>query len=434
MTRQMKDSGVEWIGEIPEDWSVLRIKNVAKLYNGNSISDDEKAKYEDSENAIPYIATKDIDSLHKIDYTNGMYVKTDQLQNFKVALENSVLMCIEGGSAGIKKARLNQDVCFVNKLCCFTPNRINGNYLYYFLNSPNFEDHFKSKLSGLISGVSISELKTMNCVFPSLSEQKKIASFLDDKCNAIDEIIAKTEQSIEEYKKLKQSVITEAVTKGIRPNRKMKDSGIAWIGEIPEDWQIAKLKKISLLITDGAHVSPETENGVYDFVSTVDVKQDNIDFENCLKTSIESYNKLVKNKCKPKIGDILISKDGTVGKTVVVNYEREFIVASSLVIIRLFNVYNQYFINYVLKSNIVQEQLNMFMKGAGLKRVSVENNKKLNVVIPSKEEQKEIADYLDKKCAGIDDLIEKKQQFLTELATYKKSLIYEYVTGKKEVV
>lgn len=434
MTRQMKDSGVEWIGEIPEDWSVLRIKNVAKLYNGNSISDDEKAKYEDSENAIPYIATKDIDSLHKIDYTNGMYVKTDQLQNFKVALENSVLMCIEGGSAGIKKARLNQDVCFVNKLCCFTPNRINGNYLYYFLNSPNFEDHFKSKLSGLISGVSISELKTMNCVFPSLSEQKKIASFLDDKCNAIDEIIAKTEQSIEEYKKLKQSVITEAVTKGIRPNRKMKDSGIAWIGEIPEDWQIAKLKKISLLITDGAHVSPETENGVYDFVSTVDVKQDNIDFENCLKTSIESYNKLVKNKCKPKIGDILISKDGTVGKTVVVNYEREFIVASSLVIIRLFNVYNQYFINYVLKSNIVQEQLNMFMKGAGLKRVSVENNKKLNVVIPSKEEQKEIADYLDQKCAEIDDLIEKKQQFLTELATYKKSLIYEYVTGKKEVV
>lgn len=167
MTRTMKNSGVEWIGEIPENWETVRTKNVATLSNGNSIKDDEKSQYEDSTDAIPYISTKDIDSLHNIDYCNGMYVKNDN-PNFKVAHKNSILMCIEGGSAGIKKAKLKQDVCFVNKLCCFEPKSIDLDYLYYFLNSPKYEDHFKSLMSGLIGGVSISDLKNINCTLPPL--------------------------------------------------------------------------------------------------------------------------------------------------------------------------------------------------------------------------------------------------------------------------
>ena len=125
MARQMKDSGVEWIGEIPKDWKIRKIKNIADIYTGNSIKDNEKEKYLDSENAIPYISTKEIDlNTSRINYTNGMYTKKGDC-SFKVAKKGSTLMCIEGGSAGKKISYLLQDVSFVNKLCCFRSNIIN---------------------------------------------------------------------------------------------------------------------------------------------------------------------------------------------------------------------------------------------------------------------------------------------------------------------
>lgn len=217
-------------------------------------------------------------------------------------------------------------------------------------------------------------------------------------------------------------------------SRKMKDSGVEWIGEIPEEWDVTKVKFISNLVTDGAHVSPETENGVYDFISTTNVGSGKIDFNNCLKTSEESYHQLVSNGCKPKKNDVLISKDGTVGKTVIVDFEYDFVVASSLVIIRPnSDLISSEFLNYNLQSKHVQELLLMLMHGAGLKRVSVEKNANLPIVLASLEEQEEVVSYLAEKCAAIDALIVQKEQYVVELENYKKSLIYEYVTGKKEV-
>ncbi len=438
MTRTMKDSGIEWIGEIPIDWETIRTKNTATLFNGNSIKDDEKSQYEDSTDAIPYISTKDIDSLHNIDYCNGMYVKNDD-PNFKVAHKNSTLMCIEGGSAGIKKAKLNQDVCFVNKLCCFEPKSINSDYLYYFLNNPKYEDHFKSLMSGLIGGVSISDLKNINCTLPPLFEQQKIAAFLDEKCGEIDEIISKTEQSIEEYKKLKQSVITKAVTKSIRSARPMKDSNIDWIGKIPADWEIKKFRNIlkertekNVPIKSTERLSLSIDLGVTLYAEkTTNLDRFKDDFE---QYKIAHKGDLVMNSMNMIIGAVGVSKYyGCVSPVYYTWYDEtpEHTTAR--------------YCEYLLRCKTIKKVL--FSLGRGIYaiergddrvntcrlKISRDDLKNLKLPLPSLEEQKDIISYIDNKCIEIDALIAKKQQFLTEMANYKKSLIYEYVTGKKEV-
>ena len=157
--RKMKDSGIEWIGTIPNDWHICKFKNSVHIYNGNSIKDENKINYDDPCDAIPYIATKDIAlESHIIDYNNGMYTKKED-NAFKVAPQYSILLCIEGGSAGRKIGFVNQDVSFINKLCCFYSESMNNKYLFYLMQSSAFTEEFKLSLSGMIGGVSVNELK-----------------------------------------------------------------------------------------------------------------------------------------------------------------------------------------------------------------------------------------------------------------------------------
>ena len=240
--RQMKNSNVEWIGTIPSDWTVCKFKDVASLYTGNSIKDNEKDNYCDPVGAKPYVSTKDINKeFSTVDYNNGLFVKNDDY-SFRVAPAGSVLMCIEGGSAGVKKAMIKQDVTFVNKLCCFSGFDINNAYLYYFLQSPRYEDEFKKNIVGLIGGVSTEKLKNFNILIPPLEVQKCIANFLDEKCSEIDSLSADIQSQIDVLEEYKKSVITEAVTKGLNPDVEMKDSGIEWIGMIPSHWETKKGK------------------------------------------------------------------------------------------------------------------------------------------------------------------------------------------------
>ena len=162
-----------------------KLKNYCNIYTGNSISDSEKDKYIYCDGSIPYISTKDIDlKTGNIDYQNGMYVKED-LDRFKVAPRGSTLLCIEGGSAGKKIAYVDEDVCFVNKLCCFTNFKGNSRFLYYYLQSDGFVSEFNLNISGLIGGVSQSILKNISVSFPNKDTQTRIANYLDDKCSKI---------------------------------------------------------------------------------------------------------------------------------------------------------------------------------------------------------------------------------------------------------
>lgn len=212
-----KDSEVEWIGEIPSHWRKSRFKFVSDLFTGNSLNDSQKLKYEsDNQNDIPYVSSKDIDiNLQTVNYNSGLRIpKNEGL--FRVSAKGSFLMVIEGGSAGKKMVLLEQDVCFVNKLCSFSSVE-NTKFQYYFIQSSNYQDKFRLSLTGLIGGVSISTLKNFEVILPPLSEQQQIVSFLDTKTSLIDSLIEKTKQKIKLLRENRLKLIEEVV---LNPNVK----------------------------------------------------------------------------------------------------------------------------------------------------------------------------------------------------------------------
>ena len=208
---EYKDSGIEWIGEIPKGWSIRKIKYICSIYTGNSISDTEKDNYTDEENAVPYIATKDINILNnEINYENGMYIPYDD-NDFKVAPKNSILLCIEGGSAGKKIAYTEKEVCYVNKLCNFITNdSFNSKYLYYTLTTPKYKEYIKS----LSEGANINNLKIKDIqkyiipIFP-LNEQSQIVSHLDKLSSKVRAIEEKYQKIVEECDALKQAMLRD---------------------------------------------------------------------------------------------------------------------------------------------------------------------------------------------------------------------------------
>lgn len=423
----MKDSGIEWIGEIPETWNICRTKDVCYLYTGNSIKDEEKEFYEDNENARPYIATKHIDSvLCSVEYDNGMYVKLNDY-NFKVAPKGSTLMCIEGGSAGRKKAIIDREVSFVNKLCCFEPKAtFNERFLYYYLSFPGYEEEFRRNISGLIGGVSVSQLKTIPIIMPRLKEQERIADYLDQQCAHIDAVIEKTKASFEEYKKLKQAVITQAVTKGIRGNRPMKDSGIEFVGIIPEVWETNKFGRcVSVssnlvnpdLYLDYPQIAPDNiEKGSARLLDNV---------RSVREVGVISWNHLFYE------GQILYSKiRPMLNKLVIAPFDG--LCSADMYPIETDN--EKRFIVYLMLSDLFLAQVGLVtMNRVKMPKINQNELANIRIPVPPLNEQIEIADYLDKYCQEIDLLIDKKEEMVVELENYKKSLIYEYVTGKKEV-
>lgn len=398
--------------------SSIKLKRFIDIYTGNSISDGDKDKYTiQNENTIPYISTKDIEvDSNKVDYYNDMHIDISKNTKFKIADKNSILLCIEGGSAGKKIAQVNQKVCFVNKLCCFNPsNEYNKQFVYFYLQSDLFLSQFNINLTGLIGGVSQSIIKEFNIPFYNIDLQNKIANYLDSKISKINQIIEDNKKEIELLEEYKKNIITEIVCN---------------VG-----YKKIKIKNLCLKITDGAHISPETENGIYDFVSVVDITDNGmIDFIHCLKTSKRNYEQLVRNCCKPIINDVLISKDGTIGKTSVISFNHDFVVSSSLVILRPnINCILPFFLNYCLNSNYIQDELNSYLTGSGLKRVSIQKYKNLQVYVPDLEMQERIVNQLDDEIKKINKVISYRKKIIEKLEEYKSSLIYEVITGKKEV-
>jgi type I restriction enzyme S subunit len=203
---------------------------------------------------------------------------------------------------------------------------------------------------------------------------------------------------------------------------------------VPSHWIVCKIKLMTCLITDGAHVSPETDEGVYDFVSTKDINEDSINFFGSLKTSLASYEYLVKTGCQPIKGDVLFSKDGTIGKTVIVREQKEFVVASSLIIIRPDRSrLNSSYLNYLCKSSFVNQQVDRYVKGAGLPRLSLQNLLRVFGVFPDIEEQRSIVHYLDFETSKIDALIEKSKLSIELSKEHRIALISAAVTGKIDV-
>ncbi len=302
-------------------------------------------------------------------------------------------------------------------------------YLYYYLHSFDIAKGFYGMGAGVRQGLNWDGVKWLKILAPSVPEQERIAAFLDAECAEIDAVLEKTHASIEEYKKLKQAVITQAVTKGIRGDRPMKNSGIEWIGDIPAEWDVVRIKNLFDYRNERNFKPLEEVNLISLYTDKGVVQHCDLDETTGNKASnADGYKLVYENDI---VVNIILCWMGAIGRSAY------FGVTSPA-----YDVYspkqktNSKFYHYLFRTNGFSGDC--YKVGRGIMamrwRTYSDQFRAIKVVSPPQSEQEEIVEYLDEKCEGIDDLIAKKQQYLTEIENYKKSLIYEYVTGKKEVV
>lgn len=428
-----KDSGIEWIGEIPKNWEISKLKFHCKIFNGDSLKDEEKIKYSAIiENSIPYVSTKDIDlDASKIDYHNGLRIPIENVK-FKIAPKNSFLICIEGGSAGRKLAFVEQDIYFVNKLACFNSNENNNSkYLFFYIQSPLFQKQFQISMSGLIGGVAISLIRNFESLFPPIDEQQSIANYLDHKTSQIDTLIAKKDEFISLLQEERIAVINQAVTKGLDPKVKMKDSGIEWLGKIPEHWEVKRLRNLVETIKTGS--TPPSEEIQY-----FEPKEINWygpgDFDNLiLGNSKRKISKLAidENKCRlfPANSILLIGIGATVGKVGLVVKDCSSNQQINAIILK--DEYHPMYYLYFLST--IKDIIVMEASSATLPIFNQTQTKNIIITVPPTKEQIEISDFIRSQEIRIETIISKSQQEIELLKEYRTALISEVVTGKVDV-
>lgn len=422
--REMKDSGVEWIGEIPKEWKIDKIKYHLKRNepknHGNAIVLSVYRDY----GVIPKDSRDDNHNVTSEDTSKYKYVKKGQL----------VINKMKAWQGSLAVSDYNGIVSPAYFIYDFTDEEYNHKYFHYLVRSC-YKEEFKRISGGIREGqwdLSPEAFANTLALLPPLVEQKYIANYLDIQCSEIDataEDIQKEISLLEEYKK---SVITEAVTKGLNPDAEMKDSGIAWIGEIPKGWKIIRLKYITNSIGDGLHGTPN-----YDDLGTIFFINGN-NLGNRKISITEKTNRLTEKEYK-KCGvlkldkrTLLMSLNGTYGTLSM--YDNEPIMLSKSVgYINVCNKETKEYLYYFLQSPLAQSQMKISLAGTTIANLSLATVRNLKICLPSICEQQQIADYLDSKCSEIDAIIADKKRQRGILTEYKKSLIYEYVTGKKEV-
>jgi len=307
-------------------------------------------------------------------------------------------------------------------------------YLYYYLHSFDIAKGFYGMGAGVRQGLNWDGVKWLKILAPSVPEQERIAAFLDAECAEIDAVLEKTRASIEEYKKLKQAVITQAVTKGIRGDRPMKDSGIEWIGEIPAGVPISRVGlHFDIVLGKMLCSAPVDDNYTLEsYYCAADVHFEGL--SNGEKKKMW-FSPDEKEQYCVKSGDLLVVEGGAGagGCAIAASTDVPIYIQNSIMIVRSKGISNIRYLRYLLECLVKKGYIDVVCNKATIPHFTKDKLANVPFIVFSQSEQEEIAEYLNEKCAGIDALIAKKQQYLTEIETYKKSLIYEYVTGKKEV-
>ncbi|WP_257929719.1 type I restriction/modification system, specificity subunit [Campylobacter lari] len=428
--KNFKDSGIEWLGEIPEHWEVVKIKFLAIFYTGDSIKDSEKHKYCFLNNSIPYISTKDIDiNTNVIDYNNGMFIEKNDA-NFKRAYKNSILLCLEGANAGKKIAFLYKEVCFVNKLCCISSKteKLNSKFLFYFLQSVFFKNAFIANIRGLIGGITTDQLGNFYILFPPLKEQEQIANFLDEKCEKIKNFIEKKEKLISLLKEQKQALINETITKGLNKNVNFKDSGIEWLGEIPEHWEVVRL---GLILKTGSGTTPDSGNDKYykegkiAWINSGDLN-DGFLKDSKRKITQDALYDYPTLRIFDKNSLIIAMYGATIGKTAILKINA--CVNQACCVLEKSLWYNNFYLFFWF--NGYKKELISMGSGGGQPNISQDIIKNLKIPLPPLKEQEQIANFLDEKCEKIDLLIEKTEKQIKLIKEYKTTLINQAVCGR----
>lgn len=407
--RQMKNSGIEWIGQIPQEWIASRLKFYTEIDSGEMISKDEF----DENGEFSVIGS------------NGEIGRTNKCNNRKAVITT--------GRVGTVGTIQVVDEAWITDNALIIDSKMDIGFLKYVI--PNFD--FDAMLSGTAQPLITSgKLKNQYIPLPSRREQSRIAYYLDAKCAEIDELIAAKEKTNALLKERRQSIIYEAVTKGLNPDAPMKDSGVEWIGQIPTHWEFSKLKYDAYMKGrigwQGLKADEFIEEGPY-LVTGTDFEDGKIQWERSYHISDERFAEAPEIHLKEQ--DLLITKDGTIGKLAYIDYlPGPASLNSHLLVIR---PKNKRFINkylyWVLSSDVFLQYTEYAQDGTIMASLSQEKISRFVFGLPSIAEQQSIVDYLDNQCEEMDTLILANKSTIQKLKEYRQSIIYEAVTGKIEI-
>lgn len=430
LNRTMKPSGVDWIGDIPTSWEIARLKYLLS----------EPMKYGATESGIDfnedlprYIRITDISKNRTLRDENKLSLELAQATNYMLR-DRTILFARSGATVGktfLYKENEHGKAAFAGYLisACNNPEKVLPEWIIYFSDSHAYDDWVSQVFSqATLQNIGADKYSNMPIPTPRIEEQKRIISFLDERCGEIDGLVGDIEKQIDILERYKQSVISEAVTKGLDPTAPMKSSGVDWIGDIPKAWKVCRIKYLFEICkriagVEGYDVLSITQKGIR-------VKDLAVGRGQQLANDYSSYQFVYPDDFAMNHMDLL---------TGWVDLSKQFGVTSPDY--RVFRAYKNkgilnVFYKYVFQncySNRIFYHLGNGVSGLGRWRLQTATFKNFLLPVPPFKEQQAIADYLDKKCAEIDALIATKREQLEKLAEYKKSLIYEYVTGKKGV-
>lgn len=438
--REVKDSGVEWLEKIPTDWNIIRMTKCFKFFKGLDIKKTDLVQYGSAvisygqvhdklnngyslqKNLIRYIDQSMLETKGKSRLSNGDFIFADTSEDF-----DGVGSCIYIDSNDELYAGYHTLVAR-----CIDPNVYNKYLAFLFLT-----DAWRSQLRRNANGTKVYSVtqrmfKFVSCLLPPVDIQLKIVAYLEQKCDDVDNIIAREQSVIEKLQEYKKALITEAVTKGLNPNENMKESGLDWIGKVPETYSLIKLKFLGEYF-NGLTYSPDNLTDIDEGVLVLrssNIKNGKLVLDDNVYVNIDTPRYLVKKN------DILIcSRNGSrnlIGKNILLSEDIHAYFGAFMMIFRLKSEVYSKWVYYVLNSNLFLAYLGSFFSST-INQLTGKDFGNIIIPICDVEEAKQITECLDEKCSNIDSIILKKQFTIDRLIEYKKSLIYEVVTGKKEV-
>ena len=424
--REMKDSGISWIGEIPKEWKLTQARRL--FINKKEIVGDAVDQYERlalTLNGVIKRSKEDSEGLQPEKFEGYQILRKNNLVFKMIDLEN-----VNTSRVGLSPYTGLVSPAYI----VFSNNRDDNRYPYFWFMSMYYQKVFNHLGGdGVRSALNAKDMLSLPIPNISESEQVRIADYLDEKCAKIDAIIEKQQEIIEKLKEYKLSVITEAVTKGLNPDVEMKDTGLSFVGRIPKAWNMSKMKYNAIEIGDGLHSTPVYDSeGEYYFINGQNIGEQTLVFND--KTDRLNKDEYLKYKELTLTDNtIFITLNGaTYGKTSFYSGEK-VLLGKSAGYITLKPSENKKYIRYYLQSRTAKTIMELSLCGSTIANLSLATLNNFSIPLPGISEQREIVGYLDKRCKALDDQIETKKRMIEMLDEYKKSLIYEVVTGKKEV-
>ncbi|MFK5709191.1 restriction endonuclease subunit S [Lysinibacillus boronitolerans] len=416
------DSGIKWIGLIPKHWKVTKYKRLFNFINGNGFPERFQGK---NEGEFPFYKVSDINFRGKMITSAINYVSLDDLKENKwnIVKPNSILTAKIGEALKKNHRKINQKNCLIdNNMMALSLNKGSLDYYYYFLSIVDMDWYSNP---GTVPSINMRNLREDNLLIPSLEEQDQIAKFLNIKVSQIDDLIVDKEKLIELLEEKRQAIITEAVTKGLNPNVKMKDSGVEWIGEIPEHWEMNKLKYLVYLRNEKV-----VENYTLPYVGLENIESKTGNYS----PSLGIEEQLVEGTSSAFYsGDVLFGKlRPYLAKCFVANFKGKC-TTELLVMKTKENIILSEYLKFLLLTDIYIQVINSSTYGAKMPRANWDFISNLLIPLPNIKEQMEIIKKVKNEITTIDELREELKMQIEKLKEYRQSLIYEAVTGKIDV-